>query len=203
MRYNDRREYLYDPEVFKRSDVAIALKIHDEYVRKLAGKPYVRFLEVDRSKAQVDPLWHQPTSDVTQYSRVLEVPCIVQQEKMNWSLVRQGRIPQQRTKFWTSNLVLKELDYFPLQGDFILWNGYRMELTAVEFEPNSYWQQTNVWLGIIYIGQIVPYGDARPSANMDAPAANELAPSAQVPFHTQPIDPTTKVDGRHPSLGLK
>jgi len=176
MKFTSRREYLYDPEVFKRQDVAVALKIHDEYIRRHAGKPYTRFLEVDRSSAAIDPLWHQPSGGIVQYSRNLEVPCIAQFEKLNWAAVRTGRAAQQRVKYWTSNLILQALDYFPAPGDCILWNGYRTQITSVEFEPASFWQQTNVWLGIVYIGEIVPQGDLRPLANPGELAAPELAP---------------------------
>jgi hypothetical protein len=165
MKYTDRREFLYDSDIFKRQDVQIALKIHDEYVRRHSGKPYPKFFEVDRQVQSIDPLWHAPVAGHTQFSRTLDVPSIVQFEKLQWNLLRQGRIPQQKLKFWVGNLTLKELNYFPLQGDLIYHNGYRLEITHVEFEPNSYWQQTQVWLGIIYVAQIVPEGDARPTVN--------------------------------------
>lgn len=175
MRFTERREFLYDPEVFKRLDVQTALKIHDEAVRKHAGKPWPKFFEVDRSAATVDPLWLQPTTERTKFLRTLDVPCIVQFEKKKWDMTRQGRPAQQRVKFWTSHKALHELDYFPIQGDLIYWDGYRLEITHVEFEPNAYWQQTNVWLGIIYGAQIVPQGDAKELANPQQAAPVELS----------------------------
>jgi hypothetical protein len=188
MKFTDRREFLYDPDVFKRSDTQTALRIHDEYIRRHAGKPYARFYEVDRQNTAIDPLWNQPVNARTQFSRVLEVPSIVQFAKLNWALMRQGRIPQQQVKIWTSNLVLQLLDYFPLQGDLVYWNGYRTEITHVEFEPNSYWQQTNVWLGIVYVTQIVPDGDMRPLGDPSQPAGTEIAPGAQQPFEVTMAD---------------
>lgn len=177
MKFNERREFLYDPEVFSRLDVQTALRIHDEYVRRHSGRPYPVFFEMDRRAEVVDPLWHQPLADRNPVSRQLAVPAIAQFEKLDWRLVRLGRVPAQRTKFWTSNLVLKELDYFPLAGDLIYWNGYRLEITSVDFEPTSFWQQTNVWLGIVYTALIVPDGDARPLVDPAQLAFAELSPS--------------------------
>jgi len=175
MRFNDRREFLYDQDVFKRHDVKMALKLHHEFLVRSAGRPYTRFFEVDRNSSQVDPLWRQPVSERTQFSRVLEVPTIVKPEKFDFTLTQQGLQPKQKARFWTSNLALQLLDYFPLPGDLIYWNGYRFELIHIDFDQNSYWQQTNVWLGIVYLAEVVPTGDVRPLVNSSQPAVVELA----------------------------
>jgi hypothetical protein len=188
MKFTERREFLYDPEVFKRTDTQTALRIHDEYIRRSSGQPYPVFYEIDRSPESFDPLWHQPVSTRTQYVRILQVPCIVQFDKMNWSLRRQGRYAEQKIRFWVSNLTLQTLDYFPLPGDLVYWNGYRTEIVTPEFEPNSFWGQTNVWLGVIYSAAIVPEGDAKPMLNPSKPMPVEIAPEAPLPFKTTPID---------------
>jgi hypothetical protein len=194
MTFTERREFLYDSTVFKRNDTQTALRIHDEYIRKHSGVPNPRFYEVDRQSAVIDPLWLQPVGARAQFTRVLDVPALVQFDKLNWAMVRQGRIPQQRVRFWTSNLTLQGLDYFPLQGDLVYWNGYRAEITSIEFEPNSYWQQTNVWLGIVYVAQIVPDGDSRPLGDPSTPAESEISPAAPRPFKVDVLD-KSKVAG--------
>lgn len=189
MKFTDRRDFLYDAEVFKRFDTQTALRIHDEYVRKSSGKPYPVFYEVDRSAGNMDPLWHQPISTRTQYTRTLQVPSIVTFDKLNWSLRRQGRYAEQKIRFWVGNLTLQELDYFPIPGDLVYWNGYRTEIVTPEFEPQCYWGQTNVWLGVIYSAVITPEGDAKPVPDISKPMPVEVAPSAQQPFKTTPINP--------------
>jgi hypothetical protein len=175
MKFTDRREFLYDPEVFSRFDTQTALKIHDEFVFRHSGKPFPRFFEVDRTGNQIDPLWHQPVAVRTQISRKLDIAAIVQFEKLNWTLVRLGRVPQQKVKYWISNLSMQRANYFPLQGDLIYWNGYRTEITTIEFEPNSFWQQTNVWLGLIAVAELVPEGDSKQLADPGA-----IAPAEQI-----------------------
>lgn len=165
MKFLERRQFLYDPAVFKRSDTATALKIHHEYVVKCSGTPYPKFFEVDRRAGSVDPLWHQPVAPQTQFLRTLDIPAIVQFEKLNWNLIRLGRVAQQRLKFWVSNLALQAVDYFPLAGDFIYWSGYRTEVVSVDLEPNGFWQQTNVWLGLVLSAELTPEGDLKPAVN--------------------------------------
>lgn len=174
MKYTERREFLYDPALFTRGDVATALKIHDEFVRRMTPRPCPRFREVDRRPAAVDTLWHQPSTPQTVYLRELEVPCIVRFSKLNWAIAKTtGRTAAQAYTFWTSNLVLKELDYFPLQGDIVYYAGHNLEITDISFDENAYWQQTNVWLGITYTAVMVPHGDHRPELNpaVSTPAA--------------------------------
>lgn len=165
MKFNDRKDFLYEPDVFKRADVQTALKIHHEYVRKMSGRPYPKFYEVDMSAETVDPVWLSPKGGNYKFTRALDVPAIVTFDKLNYSLARTSRSARQRRRFWCSNLQLAELDYFPMPGDRIFHGGYRHEIVAVEFEPNSFWQQTNVWLGIIFSAEIVPDGDGAPQVN--------------------------------------
>jgi hypothetical protein len=195
MKFTDRREFLYDPEIFKRYDTQTALKFHDEAVRKHAARPFPIFYEVERNPANIDPLWREPNEIRTTFSRQLEVPAIVQPEKLRWSLSPQGRVPRQRYKFWTSNLILQSLNYFGLPGDKVYWNGYRLEITTIEFEPNSYWQQTNVWLGLIYVAELVPEGDAKPMINPGVLAPVEKS-NSELPV---PINPAKPVSNKLPS----
>lgn len=162
MKYSERKNYTYDPEIFKRRDTQTALKIHDEYVYRHSGQPHSKFFEVDRGPGSFDPVWNTPVSGTTKYSRTIELPSIVQFDKLDWKLARQGRAAKQRWRLWVSNLGLQKADYFPTPGDRIYHSGYLTEITAIDFEPNSYWQQTNVWLGLIVIAEIVPDGDAQP-----------------------------------------
>jgi hypothetical protein len=175
MKFTDRREFLYDPDIFKKSDVQTALKLNEEFIRKMSGNPPPKFFEIDRRSGAVDKLWGEPVGDRKQYTRLLEIPAIVQFDKLSWGLNQKGRQVKQRVKFWLSNLQLQKSDYFPLPGDFILWNGYRVEITSFDFEPNSYWQQTNVWLAIIVVAEIVPDGDLKPVENPARPVPAERA----------------------------
>lgn len=165
MKFHERKEFHYDPELFKANDTQRALLIHQEYLEKHASKPRPKFLEASQSVADIDPLWHVSTSDRTIISRELDIPAIVKFEKLQWRLTRLGRIPQQNLRFWLANLTLQKFDYFPTAGDQVYWNGYRLGITGIDFEPRSYWQQTNVWLGLIAVAAIIPEGDARPSIN--------------------------------------
>lgn len=163
MLFSERKSYQYSTELCNRQDTVIALKIHNEYVLKCASRPVPQFCEVDLSQSTIDPLWHQPLAQRQQFSRTFDIPSIVQFEKPDWKLTAIGLAPQQRYRFWMSMLSLRDsFDYFPCRGDRVLWNGYRLMITEAVVDPSAYWHQTNVWLGIVAVCQIVPDGDARP-----------------------------------------
>jgi hypothetical protein len=174
VKFTERREYLYDPELFGRADTQTALKIHAEYIKAHSARPYPKFMEVDRRSANVDPLWHVPLSGRTVFSRTLNLPALVQSERPDWRLTRVGLVPQQKHKIWLANLHLAEADWFPMRGDMAYWNGYRNIVVNVVMDPSAYWQQTNVWLGLCLETVIPADGDARPILNMGdtVPAEN-------------------------------
>lgn len=179
MKFTERKEFTYDAEVFKRSDTQTALKIHDEYVRKSSRIPLPAFFEVDRDINKTDDLWHMPLTERTIFSRRLEIPAIIMFERPNWLLTKLGIQPVVRSKFWLSNLGLQAADYFPAQGDFISHNGYRCMVNKVVLEPGAFWQQTNVWLGLVCETIIAPEGDARPiqDINLQVPAEKVGTPA--------------------------
>lgn len=198
MRYAERKEFTYDPEIFRLSDTQTALMIQAEAVKAHSPQPYPKFFEVDRQEGKVDYLWHMPLTERTTFSRTLEIPAIVKFEKPDWRLTKLGIKPIQRFSFWLANLHLhpkdefsaKEeaitgkkpirLDYFPLRGDMIYYIGYRLMIINVVLDPKAFWQQTNVWLGLVCEATIVPDGDAKPVPNLSLPVPSET-PSANIP----------------------
>jgi hypothetical protein len=195
MRYEERKEFLYDMEIFRRSDSQTALQIQAEYVRTFSPIPYPIFFEVNREETKMDDLWHMPLTERTTFSRQLNVPALVNFEKPDWRLTKLGIKPIQRFKFWLANLHLHpedttaktdpkpiRLDYFPLRGDMIYYIGYRLMIINVVLDPKAYWGQTNLWLGLICEASIVPDGDARPLVNLGQ------ATPAEKPGEPPPID---------------
>jgi len=181
MKFTERKEWLYDPQVFGKKDVQTALRIHAEATRKHSAKPPPTFLEVDRRSAVYDQLWHVPLGDRTQFSRTLEIPAINTFERPDWRLTKVGIVPQRKDKFTLSNLILQEMDYFPVRGDMVFWNGYRYMVINVVLEPNGYWQQTNIWLGLVCECIIPPDGDARPLVDLSKPPLAEIAQTSPIP----------------------
>lgn len=181
MKFTERREWLYDPQVFGKKDVQTALRIHAEATRKHSGKPPPLFMEVDRATAKYDSLWHVPLEDRTHFSRTLSIPAINTFERPDWRLTKVGIVPQRRDKFTLSNLILQEINYFPVRGDMVFWNGYRYMVINVVLEPNGYWQQTNIWLGLVCECVIPPDGDARPLLDLSTPPLAEIAQVSAVP----------------------
>lgn len=159
--------------IFKRIDTETALGIHAEYVRSHSPIPPPRIFEVDRNSAKFDDLWHFPTGDRITFQRDFEMHCIVRKERPDWRLTKVGIIPQQKHKFWMANRLLQEQDWFPQRGDFIFYDGYRHLITKVVIEPEAFWQQTNVWLGLVCETTLPPDGDARPVANVALPVPSE------------------------------
>lgn len=180
MKFSERKQFLYDPQLFTRFDTKTALKLHDEYVKKHSPVPPPKFLEVSRDPNDIDPLWHAPISTRTQFSRELCIPAINQFQKPDWRLTKIGVVPQRRDNFWLSNISLSEFDYFPLRGDLVYWYGYRYMIENVDLPPEAYWQQTGVWLGLVCKCIIVPEGDVRPlkDAGHTVPAEVRAAPRA-------------------------
>lgn len=174
MRFNERKVFEYDQALFSRSDSRTALQIHDEYVRRHSAIPTPRFFEVDRRNVKIDPLWHVPLNDRTQFSRIFDIPAIRYSVKnLSWGLQVHGRWASHTIRLWLSNLRLQCVDYFPEHGDYVYFQGYRYKLTSIDLEERSMWQQTNVWLGLTVTAEIVPEGDAPPIPNLSQAVPSE------------------------------
>lgn len=165
MRYAERPEFPYDPEVFKKRDTQTALRIYDEATRKHSARPAPKFLEVNRSIDDLDPLWHTTEDGKEKLLRQLDIPAInlFANGKNEWQMTKYGMIPQRRDDFILSHRSLIEFDYFPVRGDYVLWNGYTYMITFVEIPGDAYWHQTNIWLGLKVKCMIPAEGDGRPS----------------------------------------
>jgi len=181
VKFTERKDYFYDPEVFKRSDSQTALKIHAEYVKKHSGRPTPKFLEVDRASSKFDALWHMPLDNRTQFSRTIEMPAIIQFEKPDWRLTKVGIVPQKKLVAWMANTLMAEADYFPVRGDMLVYEGYRYIILNVVLRPESYWQQTNVWLGMVCECSLPPDGDARPVLDNQNTVPAEMANTRPLP----------------------
>lgn len=165
MRFSERKEFLYDPELFGRNDTQTALRIYAEWVKRHTARPMPRFFEVNRDSASMDPYYNVPTGPRTIFSRELDIPAINLFEKPKFRRLKHGSEYSRYDKFLLAHNILKELDYFPIRGDQVYWNGYRYDITEVVLEPDSYWQQTNVFMGIYVEAVASPTGDARPPEN--------------------------------------
>lgn len=181
MRFLERKEFLYDPTLFRRSDSQTALRMHAEYVRSYSPQPYPKFFEVSRKDSKIDHLWHVPLDDRTVFSRTLEIPAINMFERPDWRLTKVGITPLRKDKFWLSNLALQEFDYFPERGDQVFWNGYRYTIRDVVLDPSAYWHQTGVWLGLVCECIIAPQGDARPVLDVNNPVPREIGETREKP----------------------
>jgi hypothetical protein len=159
MKYHERPEFNYDPDIFKLADTQIALRIQKEVVEKHSAKPRPKFFEVERKSSSVDHLWHVSLSSRTPFSREMELPALNFFKKPTWRMTQIGLIPQRQDNFWLAHLTLIEVDYFPMRGDMVYWNGNRYIVVNVSMPPDAYWQQTNVWLGLAVECVIPPEGD--------------------------------------------
>ena len=175
MKFTDRKEWTYSPEVFSRADTQTALGIHAEYVQRHSPQPYPEFYEVERKAGTYDSLWHVSLSDRTVFSRVIPMPALVMAERPDWRLTKVGLVPHQKYKVWMANLWLQKLNWFPMRGDIMYYNGYRNMIINVVLEPQGFWQQTNVWLGLVCETTITADGDAKPLINpSETPPAERI-----------------------------
>lgn len=192
MRYKERPEYPCDPEVFKLSDTQTAMMIYDESVSKHSARPTPIFLEVDRSLSNIDPLWHTPLGGNEKLSRRFDLPAInlFPNGKNEWTMKAYGMVPQRRDDFILSHLSLIKFDYFPVRGDYVIWNGYQYMITFVEIPGEAYWGQTNVWLGLKVKCMIPAGGDGKPTSfplgmvpqtNVPSASFTEVVPGGVVP----------------------
>jgi len=181
MLFTERKEFLYDPALFRRADTQTALKFHREHTVAFAPRPYPKFFEADHRSQKIDHLWHMPLDNRTVFSRVLDIPCLNSHERPRWSQTKVGLYAQRNDRFTLSNLILQELDYFPERGDQVYYNGYRYMIVDVVLEPQGYWQQTNVWLGLAVVCIIPPDGDARPVTNPGEAVPSELYQTRPLP----------------------
>ena len=166
-------------------DTITALRIHDEYVRQYSARPAPLFLEVDRTSAHVDPLWHVSLNKGTQFTRQIRLPAINKFERPQWNLTPIGIVPQRKDTFWMSNLGLKRVDWFPTRGDLVIWNGYRYGIVDVIVPPETYWGQTGVWLGLKVLAIVIPEGDIQPLDNVNVVSDPEMS-SFLMPTPPQP-----------------
>lgn len=181
MRFVERKEFLYDPALFGRADTQTVLRIYAAYVEQNAARPYPKVLEVDRTSARFDPVWHVPLDERVVFSREIDVPMTVKVERPSYRMTRIGVVPQQRCRFEMANLHLQQADWFPMRGDYIFWNGYRNLILNVVFEPNAFWGQTNVWTGLVCETVIPAEGDARPVLDPGHPVPRELIQTRLAP----------------------
>lgn len=130
-----------------------------------------------------DSLWHVPLDDRTKFSREIDMPCIFSFMRPDWRLTKVGLRPQRQDKFTLSNLILSDpaIDYFPQRGDFVFFNGYRYQIVNVVLEPQAYWGQTNVWLGLVCECMIPAEGDARPIPDLSHAAPSEITQTRALP----------------------
>jgi hypothetical protein len=177
VRFTERKEFLTDPALVTKASTVTALKIFANYVRAHSAKPPPKFFELDRSNAEVDPLWHIPTGPRAKITRELEIPAINRFQKPSWSLTRLGIVPQRRDDFILAYNILQEVDYFPERGDRVYWNGYRYIILEVVIDPEAYWGQTNQWVGLRVECVVPPDGDARPLPNLQTRAPVEFSSS--------------------------
>jgi hypothetical protein len=181
MKFTERKEWHYDTEKCALADVQTALKIFDEYICRFSPKPYPTFYEVDRQSARYDVIWHVSLDERTVFSRALEIPALIQTERPDWRLTKLGLVPQQKHKVWLSNLALQRADWFPVRGDLMYFNGYRNLILNVVLDPSVFWQQTNIWLGLVLETIIPPDGDARPVVNPGVLEPAEKSPGKILP----------------------
>jgi hypothetical protein len=185
MRYTDRTQFTYDPALNTIADTAIALRLHDEYIRKYSPAPNPpKFFEVDRGDGAVDPMWQMPVGANVNFTRELELPAInifktqTFKPKVKFDSFPTDRVTTRRDQFWLSNLSLQAADYMPMRGDQVYWNGYRHGITLVIVPPESYWGQTGVWLGLVVECEILGAKVDTPVAQLATPVPAETAPAA-------------------------
>jgi hypothetical protein len=180
VRYQERKEFAYDPQLNALADVRVALALFDEYCTRYSARPLPRAFEVERSPGAIDPLWHVPVGPLTTFSREFDLPAINQFQKPDWRLTKLGIVHQRRDTFWVSNLALQRLDYFPLRGDMVHWSGYTYVVLNVVVPPEAYWGQTGVWTGLTLECVVPADGDAvqgYPQATMVPAQRSSLVPS--------------------------
>ena len=187
MKFTDRKEWTYDPEIFRRADTQTALGIYAEAVARHSPRPYPVFYEVDRQAGASDALWHVSLSERTAFSREIEMPVLIKEERPDWRLTKVGLVPHQKYKVIMANRWLEKMNWFPMRGDFMYYNGYRNMIVNVVLEPEAYWQQTGVWMGLLCETVITADGDAKPLINPGLP----LAPAEQSPGGTTAVTAST------------
>jgi hypothetical protein len=193
VRFVERREFIYDTEVFKLRDTQTALRIHHEYVVRCSAIPRPRFFEVDRSDGSLDELWHVPVSPRTTFSREFDIPAINKFMRPRWQITPVGMTPQRQDSFWLSNVQLSLIDYFPTRGDMVFWSGYRYMILNVVLPPEAYWLQTGVWLGLSCECIIPPEGDAPPIIDVSHTVPSERSTSPAIKAIS--VDPRTTDPG--------
>lgn len=168
MLFTDRTNFTYDPELGALGDTVVALAMADEYITKFGARPTPKFFEVDRSAGvTIDPQWGTPRATRTQFSRELTIPAVNKFDNQNFRLWW-NKVTTRGDRFWVSNLGLQRANYFPIQGDQIFWNGYRVTIINVNVSPEAYWGQTGVWTSLMVDCILAPYGDAMAPANLSA-----------------------------------
>lgn len=182
MKFNDRRDFLYDAELFRRSDTVTARTIYADFVFKHRPKPDPIVFEVDRTTTKIDTVWHMPLTDRTQFSRQLALPMIVRSTRQKWvpDAALKMIVPKRTNQMTFAHDHLLAHDYFPQRGDLIVYGGYRNIIVEVEIPLESYWQQTNVWLGLVCHCEIMVDGDARPVLDSSSLAGAEVSSTPQV-----------------------
>ena len=163
MRFEQRKEFLTDPEVFRLADVTTALGIYAEMCEKFSAHPKPKFLEIDRASGNYDDLWHFSLDSNEKFSREIEVPAINSFVKQNWKRTKIGITPARIDQFTIAHNTLKSVDYFPEHGDRVFWQGRRYHVVEIDIPGEAYWGQTNQWMGILITAIVAKEGDSLPA----------------------------------------
>ena len=164
MRFEQRKEFLTDPEVFRLTDTKTALALYAEMCEKYSAHPKPKFFEIDRASGDMDDLWHVSLDQNEKFAREIEIPSLNSFVKQNWKRTKIGITPARTDQFTIAYNTLAQADYFPEHGDRIYWQGRRYHIVEIDIPGDAYWQQTNVWLGLLITAVVAKEGDVLPAS---------------------------------------
>lgn len=180
MKFSERKEFVYDVKLLGDNEISMAMSVQREYIHSYSPIPSPVFCEVDRDEGSFDPLWHESKSGRVKYKREIPLKSLVTSEKANMRRSSTGIYYSQNNSYWVSALDLMESDYFPVQGDIIIFAGRRHIIINPVVDPTAYWAQTNVWLGMVCPTRVAITGDRRPVTNDSVLSPSELTRGDQL-----------------------
>lgn len=148
---------------FQDHDYLGALHFNTEFYK--VHCPRVRYLELDREKSrprgELGDFYNEQLGDLV-FDRELNPPTFPEfANPRSPNHRRVGMEYDHDIRFAFAPLLLKELDFYPFEGDHVVYANFRYEIVRVEVRPEDYWQHTNLPLNISAYGTLYRPGTTR------------------------------------------
>lgn len=151
------------------ADLREALFIVDEWYRQY---PIITVKEIiachgTGTTGSFDPIDFEPSSGTFEFGRVVDIHAVVRQSDPSFKLAPTGKSNDQDLKVHFGLLQLFRANYWPGDGDRVLYKGVLHDIVQVSCLPSDYWQQSGVPLHVTITAEVAHLSGNLPLRSID------------------------------------